>query len=151
MYANYIYHFLCVGADIDASDKFGDTALSISNKFGHKGCERHLFLFRWQQRAKDMKPLAEQGRFAHQYFDSSFPVWKKGTQAQLYLQQILPPGEFQGTSLNAPKSKHRVKSADSDRIPSAIDDTLADDGDEEILQEVSPPDNEEIVTEQTRK
>ena len=34
--------------------------------------------------------------FAHQYFDSAFPVWLKGEQAQIYYTKILPPGEFEG-------------------------------------------------------
>ena len=41
--------------------------------------------------------------FAHQYFDSALPVWLKGEQAQIYFTQILPPGEFEGTTLSAPK------------------------------------------------
>ena len=45
--------------------------------------------------------------FAHQYHDSSFPVWNRGGGAQVYMQKILRPGEFEGTALNAPKAgKH---------------------------------------------
>ena len=48
--------------------------------------------------------------FAHQYHDSSFPVWKRGVSAQVYVQKILKPGEFEGTKLNAPKAgKHPSK------------------------------------------
>ena len=71
-------HALSPGADIDAVDQFGDSALAVASRFGHKGCERHLFLFRWQQRAKKIRPHVEHEMFAHQYFDSAFPVWLKG-------------------------------------------------------------------------
>ncbi len=101
------------GADIDAVDKFGDSALAVASKFGHKGCERHLFLFRWQQRAKKMKPQLEHEMFAHQFFDSALPVWLRGTHAQIYYTQILPPGEFEGTGFHAPKRRPRSGSAGS--------------------------------------
>ena len=42
---------------------------------------------------------------AHQYFDSKFPVWKKGGKCQLYFMNILPPGEFEGTRFNSPKKR----------------------------------------------
>ena len=45
---------------------------------------------------------------AHQYFDSAFPVWKKGDQVQLYFANILPPGEFEGTRFNSPKKRIAV-------------------------------------------
>lgn len=41
--------------------------------------------------------------FAHQYHDSSFPVWKRGSSAQIYVSKILKPGEYEGTALSAPK------------------------------------------------
>ena len=91
------------GADIDAEDDHGESALTIAAKFGHKTCERHLFLFRWQQRAKRTKPSAEPNRMAHQFFDSKFPVWKKGGKCQLYFMNILPPGEYEGTRFDSPK------------------------------------------------
>lgn len=93
------------GADIDAEDEHGETALTIAAKFGHKTCERHLFLFRWQERAKRTKPSEEPAMKAHQYFDSAFPVWKKGQQVQLYFANILPPGEYEGTRFNSPKKR----------------------------------------------
>ena len=77
--------------------------MTVAEKFGNKVCERHLFLFRWQQRAKQtLQNKLRIDRFAHQYFDSANPVWLKGKQAQIYLAQILPPGEFEGTSIDAP-------------------------------------------------
>ncbi|XP_053402143.1 uncharacterized protein LOC128557808 isoform X2 [Mercenaria mercenaria] len=93
------------GADIDAEDESGATALTIAARFGHKTCERHLFLFRWQERAKRTKPSAEPPKMAHQYFDSSFPVWKKGGRCQIYFMNILPPGEYEGTRFNSPKRR----------------------------------------------
>ncbi|KAK6185952.1 hypothetical protein SNE40_008079 [Patella caerulea] len=90
------------GAQIDAEDDSGQSALSIADKFGNKSCERHLFLFRWQQRAKKAAAPRKVPRMAHQYNDSKFPVWKDGRQAQMYLSNILPPGEFEGTALSAP-------------------------------------------------
>ncbi|XP_021343788.1 uncharacterized protein LOC110443733 isoform X2 [Mizuhopecten yessoensis] len=90
------------GADIDAEDEDGATALSIAAKFGHKSCERHLFLFRWQERAKRIQKSDDPDRMAHQYFDSAFPVWMKGGQCQLYFTNILPPGEYEGTGLCSP-------------------------------------------------
>ena len=93
------------GADIDAEDNEGETALSIAAKFGHKTCERHLFLFRWQERAKRSRPSAEPPLMAHQYFDSAFPVWKKGGRCQVYFMNILPPGEYEGTRLDSSKRR----------------------------------------------
>ena len=93
----------CAGADIDAEDEFGDNALTIAGKFGHKGCERHLFLFRWQQRAKQIRAQVYVPMFAHQYHDSAFPVWFKGPYQQIYFRQILPPGEFDSSAINARK------------------------------------------------
>ena len=63
-----------------------------------------------------------QEMFAHQYFDSAFPVWRAGNQAQLYVMQILPPGEFSGSGLSAPR--RRPKDA-------AGDDGDSDDDEEE--------------------
>jgi hypothetical protein len=97
-----VFHFIS-GADINAEDEYGDTALTIASQFGHKACERHLFLFRWQQRAKQMASARPREMFAHQYFDSAFPVWLKGQHAQVYYTKILPPQEFQGSGLHAPK------------------------------------------------
>lgn len=93
------------GADIDAEDETGATALTIAAQFGHKTCERHLFLFRWQERAKRTKPSAEPPRMAHQFYDSAFPVWKKGGKCQVYFMNILPPGEYEGTRFNSPKRR----------------------------------------------
>ena len=100
-----------IGADIDAEDEDGETALSIAAKFNHKSCERHLFLFRWQERAKRTRPSTQPDRMAHQFFDSAFPVWMNGPQSQLYFTNILPPGVFEGTRLDSPKKKMRKPGA----------------------------------------
>ncbi|BFZ13542.1 hypothetical protein BsWGS_16581 [Bradybaena similaris] len=95
------------GADINIEDHNGNTALSVSERFGHQVCSRSLFQFQWQQRAKKVKPSKNVPLLAHQYFDSNFPVWKRGASAQIYVSKILKPGEFEGTSLSAPRSaKH---------------------------------------------
>lgn len=94
------------GADIAARDVDGNDALGIAAKYNQdKTCERHLFLFRWQQRAKQTKKSAEPKRMAHQFNDSAFPVWLKGDQCQLYFSNILPPSEYEGTRLNSPRRK----------------------------------------------
>lgn len=97
-----------LGANIDAEDNFGETALSTATYFDHKDSERHLFLFRWQQRAKESKPRMQHEMFAHQYYDSAFPVWLTGDRAQLYFMQILPASEFEGTSFSAPRKQEKV-------------------------------------------
>lgn len=109
---------LIQGADIDAEDDDGSTALSIAAKFNHKSCERHLFLFRWQERAKRTKPSEEPDRMAHQFFDSAFPVWMKGQKCQLYMTNILPPGEYEGTRLDSPKKKMHNRGFTEDEIKS---------------------------------
>ncbi|XP_046558870.1 LOW QUALITY PROTEIN: uncharacterized protein LOC124267923 [Haliotis rubra] len=93
------------GANIDAEDDDGNNALTIADKFGHKSCERHLFLFRWQQRAKKLRPSRQVPLKPHQYYDSKFPVWVEGGQCQLYLTNITPPEEFEGTALNSPAKR----------------------------------------------
>lgn len=111
-------NLLIQGADIDAEDDDGSTALSIAAKFNHKSCERHLFLFRWQERAKRTKPSEEPDRMAHQFFDSAFPVWMKGQKCQLYMTNILPPGEYEGTRLDSPKKKMHNRGFTEDEIKS---------------------------------
>ena len=104
------------GADIDAEDNFGETALSTATYFDHKDSERHLFLFRWQQRAKETKPRTQHEMFAHQYYDSALPVWLTGERSQLYFMQILPASEFEGTSFSAPRKKERTHMLSSESL-----------------------------------
>ena len=112
---------LSSGADIDAEDNFGETALSTATHFDHKDSERHLFLFRWQQRAKVTRPRTQHEMFAHQYYDSAFPVWLTGARAQLYVMQILPASEFEGTSFSAPRKRDKRQVRDSESAHDAGD------------------------------
>ncbi|XP_074646622.1 uncharacterized protein LOC141902690 isoform X2 [Tubulanus polymorphus] len=99
-----ITYLLEKGANINEVDNDGNTALNIAGKYGHKGCERHLFLFQWQKRASNLTPeFLNPPLLAHQYFDSSTPVWLQGPQAQVYYSHILPPSEFESGALNAPR------------------------------------------------
>lgn len=41
----------------------------------------------------------------HQQFDSAYPTWLKGRYAQVYFCQTLPPGEFAGTGISAPRRR----------------------------------------------
>lgn len=94
------------GAAIDEPDAQGKTPLMIASQCGFKDSERHLFLFQWQQRAAKIKSRKKNtSLMMHQQFDSNFATWFKGTQAQLYYCQTLPPGEFGGTGLSAPRRK----------------------------------------------
>ena len=85
-------------------------ALDIAEKYGHKTCARSLFMFRWQQRAKNVKPSAKVPIFAHQLFDSSLSTHLRGPFQQMYMECIQPPGEFAGSGFGAKKrqSSRRV-------------------------------------------
>lgn len=71
-------NFFNAGADIDAEDDYGETSLSIAERFNFKSCGRHLFLFHWQQRAKKVTPPRNIPLKPHQRNDSLYPVWKRG-------------------------------------------------------------------------
>lgn len=102
------------GATIDDPDTENKSPLVLAGLWGHKSCERQIFLFQWQQRAAKQKPIARSsGRMAHQMYDSKLKTWFNGAYAQMYTTQILPPGEFSGTRLSAPRRKHRPESASS--------------------------------------
>ncbi|PIK43023.1 hypothetical protein BSL78_20120 [Apostichopus japonicus] len=103
------------GSVIEDPDNDGKTPLVLAGLWGHKSCERQIFLFQWQQRAAKHKPVEDKGgRLAHQMFDSKLKTWLEGPYAQMYYSQIVPPGEFTGTSLSAPRRRHRPSSAPSD-------------------------------------
>ena len=92
------------GATIEDPDNSGHTPLVLAALWGHKTCERQIFLFQWQQRAAKHKPRTDNGELmAHQMYDSHLKTWLKGEHAQMYHTQILPPGEFSGTGINAPR------------------------------------------------
>lgn len=103
------------GSVIEDPDNDGKTPLVLAGLWGHKSCERQIFLFQWQQRAAKQKPIKDKGgRMAHQMFDSKLKTWLEGPYAQMYYSQIVPPGEFTGTSLSAPRRTQRPSSAPSD-------------------------------------
>lgn len=58
---------------------------------------------------------------AHQYFDSAFPVWKRGGKCQLYFMNILPPGEYEGTSFDSPKKRRDKMIEDEEEIIEDLD------------------------------
>lgn len=115
------------GSIIDDPDNDGKTPLVLAGLWGHKSCERQIFLFQWQQRAAKQKPIEDKGgRMAHQMFDSKLKTWLEGPYAQMYCSQIVPPGEFTGTSLSAPRRKHRPSSAPSDDRHSVATDASSE-------------------------
>ena len=94
------------GASMDISDVQGKTALAVASQWGFKDSERHLFLFQWQTRAASLKPRRRSKTLMmHQQFDSALPTWMKGRHAQVYFCQTLPPGEFAGTGISAPRRR----------------------------------------------
>ena len=95
--------FFISGADINIVDNFGLNALDIAEKFGHKTCARALFMYRWQQRAKNVRPSAKVPLFAHQLFDSSLATHMRGPFQQMYMECIQPGGEFAGSGFGAKK------------------------------------------------
>jgi hypothetical protein len=72
--------------------------------------------------------------FAHQYFDSTNPVWFKGNHGQIYLTQILPPGEFEGTSFNSPLRRPRSETFPDECCSVTNSDSDSEDDDSEIYQ-----------------
>lgn len=86
-------------------DRDGYTAMDLAKQNGHKNCHRQLIRFEWLNRSKKGGPRSDHPLFAHQYFDSSLKTYLQGSLAQMYCQQILPPGEFEGTGLGAPRRK----------------------------------------------
>ncbi|XP_078607987.1 uncharacterized protein LOC144879953 [Branchiostoma floridae x Branchiostoma japonicum] len=122
------------GARINAADREGKTALTIAADSNHKKTERHLFLFQWQVRATQMRANGSSQDVhlkAHQLFDSKTPTWLKGTQGQLYMAQILPPGEFQGTGFASPKSLKFASREDEKGLKDLEDAVEEGDADEE--------------------
>lgn len=126
------------GSDIGARDDDGNDALTIAAKHNKdKTCERHLFLFRWQQRAKQTKKSAEPKRMAHQFNDSAFPVWLKGDKCQMYFTNILPPSEYEGTRLNSPRRKTHPLQQTKERLYGSRE------GQEEEYEVIEPEDEED--------
>ena len=121
------------GASMNEADVQGKTALMVASQWGFKDSERHLFLFQWQMRAAKTKSRrGSKTLMMHQQFDSAHPTWLKGQYAQVYFCQTLPPGEFSGTGINAPRRRpakddinplnrdsllERIESSDVERLP----------------------------------
>lgn len=114
-HSNTIDLMLEKGASMDESDIQGKTPLMVASQCGFKDSERHLFLFQWQTRAAKTKARKKNDSLMmHQQFDSAFPVWLRGKHAQKYYCSTLPPGEFAGTGINAPR--RRPKEMGGDRL-----------------------------------
>ena len=105
-HSNTIDLMLEKGASMDEIDVQGKSALMVASQCGFKDSERHLFLFQWQTRAAKTKPKRRsKSLMMHQQFDSTYPTWLKGKYAQVYFCQTLPPGEFAGTGISAPRRR----------------------------------------------
>lgn len=105
-HSNAIDLMLERGASMDETDVQGKSALMIASQWGFKDSERHLFLFQWQTRAAKTKHRKRSKTLMmHQQFDSAYPAWLRGKYAQVYFCQTLPPGEFAGTGISAPRRK----------------------------------------------
>lgn len=75
---NYIFFFNS-GADINAEDDNGNTALSVAERFGNKVCSRCLFQFQWKERAKEIKPSTNVILLFYNYdlFCSRRQLWRR--------------------------------------------------------------------------
>ena len=105
-HSNAIDLMLEKGASMDEVDVQGKSALMVASQWGFKDSERHLFLFQWQTRAAKTKHRRRSKTLMmHQQFDSAYPTWLKGKYAQVYFCQTLPPGEFAGTGISAPRRR----------------------------------------------
>lgn len=122
-HSNAIDLMLEKGASMDEVDVQGKSALAVAGQWGFKDSERHLFLFQWQTRAaktKHRKP--SKTLLMHQQFDSAYPTWLKGQHAQVYFCQTLPPGEFAGTGISAPRRK-KIQEIRQLQYDSFVDDS----------------------------
>ena len=112
-HSNTIDLMLEKGASMDESDIQGNTPLMVASQCGFKDSERHLFLFQWQTRAAKTKARKKNDSLMmHQQFDSAFPIWLRGQHAQRYYCSTLPPGEFAGTGIDAPRRRPKEMVAD---------------------------------------
>ena len=102
-------------ANVDICDVNNENAIDIAKKFNNKYGQNTLIEFKWRKRTEEsMRKKREEmdtselsnkdDRFAHQIFDSNQKTWLKGNYAQVYMQQLIPSGEFSGTGFSAPKS-----------------------------------------------
>lgn len=108
------------GKLIKMEDKFGQTPLQMAASYGHKSSERRLFLFQWQVRATKMKTgrvTTDKDLMAHQMYDSSLKTHMSGCHCQMYRTSILPPQEYEATTLEAKPSKHYYKISKESKAP----------------------------------
>ncbi len=98
-------------------------------------------MFQWQQRAKGApQATVPVEMFAHQYHDSATPVWLQGDHGQIYYTKILPPGEFQGTSLNAPRNPGKSGQGDRSSTRQTRENDEAGQFEQNYFQETDEPD-----------
>lgn len=109
---------LASGAQTQALNGSGHTALDLARLWGQKKAERRLFLFQWRERAAGVclsTHLDPSELFAHQKFDSKLKTWRSGSLAKRYMANLVLHKEFQGSTFNAPKKKHSHGQGTSDR------------------------------------
>lgn len=113
-----IGYLLDNNADIDIVDINEDSALSIAKKFNNKLGQHKLSQYKWKKRTEaELKSKSKvrieedeifpEKRLPHQIFDSSKKTWLKGKFMQMYMMQLVPPREFSGSGLSAPRSVGR--------------------------------------------
>lgn len=105
---------------IKVEDNYGKTPLQTAADYAHKASERRLFLFQWQVRASTMKThhtLTARDLMAHQMHDSSLKTWLVGSYDQMYNSTILPPQQYEATTLEAKPSKHYYKFREGWKVP----------------------------------
>ena len=93
------------GASIEVFDVNGKNPVNIANMWGEKDSERHLFLNQWQTRAARVNPKKSCSLMMHQRYDSTIPSWLRGEYGQIYHGNIIPPGEYSGSTLSSPLRK----------------------------------------------
>ena len=104
------------GALGDTKSKQSQYASFIAKLNGYTDSDRHVFMFNWQLRAKKIVPKLSNQKLVmmHQQFDSKYPTWFNGPYGTKYICSTLPPGEYSGTRINAPKNEGELKTNKSD-------------------------------------
>lgn len=102
--------------DIEIEDMNGETAVQVAKKFNNKLGQHRLAQFKWRKRTEEeiktkkeakhteQQTVFNEKRLPHQIFDSSQKTWFKGNFMQIYMAHLVPPDEYSGTKLSAPKS-----------------------------------------------
>ena len=104
------------GAFGDTKSKQSQYANFIAKLNGHADSDRHVFMFNWKLRAKNLVPKLSNQKpmMMHQQFDSKYPTWFNGPYGTKYICSTLPPGEYSGTRINAPKNEGELKTDKAD-------------------------------------